>query len=75
MRLRMSLTMHERDWEMTPGTVEELLLALFDIDRYEKVHAIVVPVQEAPIVTRELFKDIGQRILRLEQLWGLNETM
>jgi hypothetical protein len=50
-------------------------LALLDIEQYESNTGTSVSIHDAPIVTRALFKDMGQRILRLEQMWGLNETV
>jgi hypothetical protein len=66
---------HERPWEMVPETIEEMMLALLDIEQYESKTGAVVSIHDAPIVTRALFKDMGQRILRLEQMRGLNETV
>ena len=64
---------HDRPWHMTPETIEEMMLALLDIEEFEEATGKQVGMQDAPIVTRALFKDMGQRILRLEQLAGLNE--
>jgi len=61
-------------WDMAPETIEEMMLALLDIEDYERNTGQQIGVHEAPIVTRSLFKDFGQRILRLEQMLGLNET-
>lgn len=60
--------------ERTPESIEEMLLALLDMEHHERITGEPVGMHDAPILTRLLFKDIGQRILRLEQLWGLNET-
>jgi len=65
---------HERPWDMTPETIEEMMLALLDIEEFEDATGKSVGMSDAPIVTRALFKDMGQRILRLEQLWRVNET-
>ena len=51
------------------------MLALLDIEAYEEASGKSVGMEAAPIVTRALFKDFGQRVLRLEQMWGLNETL
>ena len=64
----------QQPWEMVPETIEEMMLALLDIEDYERASGRTVGAGEAPILTRNLFKDFGQRILRLEQMWGLNET-
>lgn len=61
-------------WDMAPKNIEEMMLALLDIEDYERATGKQVGAGDAPIVTRALFKDFGQRILRLEQMWGLNET-
>ena len=66
--------MTERPWDMTPETIEEMMLALLDIEEFEQATGKPVGMHDAPIVTRALFKDMGQRILRLEQLAGLNES-
>ena len=66
---------HDRPWDMVPETIEEMMLALLDIEQYECNTGTSVSIHDAPIVTRALFKDMGQRILRLEQMWGLNETV
>lgn len=60
-----------RPWHMTPETIEEMMLALLDIEEYEATTGKTVGMHDAPIVTRALFKDIGQRVLRLEQLCGV----
>jgi hypothetical protein len=65
---------YDRPWHMTPETIEEMMLALLDIEEFEESTGKQVGMQDAPIVTRALFKDMGQRILRLEQLAGLNES-
>ena len=65
---------NERPWDMTPENIEEMMLALLDIEKFVHATGKQVGMQDAPIVTRSLFKDFGQRILRLEQMWGLNET-
>ena len=62
---------HDRPWEMVPETIEEMMLALLDIEQYEAKTGTSVSIHNAPIVTRALFKDIGQRVLRLEQLCGV----
>lgn len=62
-------------WDMAPETIEEMMLALLDIEAYEEATGKPVGMEAAPIVTRALFKDFGQRVLRLEQMWGLNETL
>jgi hypothetical protein len=59
---------------MLPETIEELMLALLDIEEFEATIGKPIPATDAPIVTRALFKEMGQRILRLERLWNLNET-
>lgn len=61
-------------WDMTPETIEDMMLALLDIEQYEHATGKTIGMTEAPIVTRALFKDIGQRVLRLEQLYGVSET-
>lgn len=51
-------------WDMTPETIEDMMLALLDIEQYEHATGKTIGMTEAPIVTRALFKDIGQRVLR-----------
>ena len=58
-------------WDMAPENIEEMMLALLDIEDYERETGKQVGAGDAPIVTRALFKDIGQRVLRLEQLCGV----
>jgi len=66
--------MTEPPWNHTPESIEDMLLALLDMEHHERKTGKPVSMHDAPILTRLLFKDIGTRILRLEQMWGLNET-